>query len=88
MIKIDNIDKFVMVQIDIQGSDNLGYFSDIIKFIIEKEIDLGGSKHTTIYDICEKEVNQLNVGNQTIDYAMAYIYDLNGNLLNQFYVLD
>lgn len=88
MIRMNNIDEFVMVQIDIQGNDNLGYFDDVVKFIIEKKIDLGGSEHISIYDICEKEVKQLNVGSQTIDYAVAYIYDLNGNLLNQFNVLD
>lgn len=86
MIRAENTNAIEIVQIDVQGNDNLGYFDDVIKLIIENYIDL--DKNTSIYDICKREVESLNTGSQTIDYAMAYVYDINGNLLNQFTVLD
>ena len=84
MIRVENTNAIEIVQIDVQGNDNLGYFDDVIKLIIENYIDL--DKNTSIYDICKREVESLNYGSQTIDYAMAYVYDINGNLLNQFTV--
>lgn len=86
MIRVENTSAIEIVQIDVQGNDDLGYFDDVIKLIIENYIDL--DKNTSIYDICKREVESLNVGSQTIDYATAYVYDINGNLLNQFTVLD
>lgn len=86
MIRVENTSAIEVIQIEVQGNDNLGYFSDVIRLIIENHIDL--DKNTSIYDICKREVEALNIGSQTIDYAMAYVYDINGNLLNQFTVLD
>lgn len=88
MIRVNDTHNFEIVQIDIQGNDSLGYFDDVIKFIIQNDIDLGGDNHTSIYDICLEEIKSMNTGSQTITYAIAYVYDINGNLLNQFEVLD
>lgn len=75
-----------VVEITISGNDDLGYFEDKITFIFDNLHDNTNGRNT-LYQICEKKVNDLMVGTQTIYNAFAIVYTLDRQVINQFDVL-
>lgn len=75
-----------VVEIAISGEDNLGYFEDKICFIYNPLEDMKNGNHS-LYNLCEKQVNELNLGSQTIYNAFATVYTLDRQVVNSFDVL-
>ena len=75
-----------VVEIIISGEDNIGFFEDKICFIYNPLEDMHNGNHS-LYDLCEKQVNELNIGSQCIYNAFATVYTLDRQVVNSFDVL-
>ena len=86
MMKVTSDYDVKVVEIVISGNDNIGYFEDKICFIYNPLEDMHNGKQS-LYDLCEKQVNELNIGSQCIYNAFATVYTLDRQVVNSFDVL-
>jgi hypothetical protein len=87
MLKVNSYYDVKVVEIVFSGNDSLGFFEDKITFIYNPCNDKFDSQHD-LYTCCENCIKELQVGTQTIEHAIAYVYTLDRQLINQFNVLD
>lgn len=87
MLNLNGYYDIKVVEIVFSGHDNLGFFEDKSVFIYNPHNDTYDSTHS-LYECCNAFIKKLQVGTQVIEYATAYIYTLDRQLINQFTVLD
>lgn len=86
MMRVTSYYDVKVVEIAISGDDNLGFFEDKICFIYNPLEDMHNGKNS-LYDLCEQQINELNLGSQCIYNAVATVYTLDRQLINTFDVL-